>query len=91
MLFAVVLKVFNLEHSWNPFPWLASGSPGSLTLPTISATHKKVKNLVRRTKIDASYGNSRAFPQAFLKLLETPAPYPDSLDVFTFRRRSKAV
>ncbi|WP_157083628.1 hypothetical protein [Bradyrhizobium manausense] len=44
--------------------------------------HKKVKNLVRRTKIGSSYGNSRAFPQGFLKLLETASPYPDSLDVF---------
>jgi len=65
--------------------------PGSLTLLTISAMHKKVKNIVRRTKIDKSDGDSRAFPQGFLKLLETAAPYPDSLDVFTIRKRPKAV
>jgi len=75
----------------DPFPWLSSGSPGSLTLPTISATHKKVKNLVRRTKFEANRGDSRGFPQGFLKLLETADPYFDSLDVFIFRKRSKAV
>jgi hypothetical protein len=35
--------------------------------------------------------DSRGFPQWFLKLLETAAPYFDSLDVFNFRQRSKAV
>jgi hypothetical protein len=52
-------------------------------MPTISATHKKVKNLVQRTKLDANREDSRDFPQGFLKLLETAAPYLDSLDVFT--------
>jgi hypothetical protein len=36
-------------------------------------------------------GDSRGFPQWFLKLLETAAPYFDSLDVFNFRKRPKAV
>ncbi|SPP94909.1 protein of unknown function [Bradyrhizobium vignae] len=38
---------------------------------------------MHRTKFDANRRNSRGFPQGFLKLLETAAPYPDSLDVFT--------